>query len=359
MPREEYIKKIVSVTCAGFLFFALCTPEDNDKGPDPDPSVNDGGADSISDTAKLMGDFEIGVPAVFAFDEYSHHLYKFSIGESAVVNISLKGEDNPDLDTVLRLYGPYDENGYLTEYPVKYDDDGGEGLSSFIEGFGFPSEGTYAVVASTYAGRPAAGKRYRLLVECVSESCEGTTIEPYSINIEVDFFMDGPASLLPESLDYIINLYTGLGIRLEFHPDDIIEEEVYGITIDYSEFKDAYFAYYDHRGEDGWHYMLVTGYPLDGGGIGWGRLGGDMCVIHNEWYQYEGERKVNEMIYLFMHEFGHNMGLIHEGFDIENPHDYSNCVMPSGTGRIRSIMPAVVYCPSCIEHINPITKPAW
>jgi hypothetical protein len=40
-------------------------------------------------------------------------------------------------------------------------------------------------------------------------------------------------------------------------------------------------------------------------------------------------------------------------FDPDNPHDYSNCIMPAGSGHVRELMPATLYCDSCLEHINP------
>ncbi|MBN2498076.1 MAG: hypothetical protein JXR96_26030 [Deltaproteobacteria bacterium] len=339
------------------LALCACAVDPAGKGEDPDPVVSAGKQDGFSDCASRRGAVDIGVPLLASFDDSSHHLYELELGPGAVVDISVRGEDDPDLDTVLRVYGPAGEQGRLPETRVAYDDDGGPGLSSTIEALDLSAPGTYAVVVSTYAGRPAPGERYLLYVECRVESCSPRPSDLRTIHIELDFLGDVEGDgLLPEAIERIDAVYAQAGIALVFHPDTRIDERVFGFEFDYDEFREVYFDHYQHRGEHGWSYAVMSGLSLQGGINGWGRIGGDMCVLSPNWTRFVGEERLSEQVYIFLHEFGHNLGLTHDGFDPVHPHDHSSCVMPAGRGEGA---PATSYCDSCLAHIDPDTEPAW
>ncbi|MBN2498075.1 MAG: hypothetical protein JXR96_26025 [Deltaproteobacteria bacterium] len=152
-------RTLAGIAC---LFFWGCMAEPPDKGIDVDPSVSDSSADGFSDCAQHKGEISFGAPLIARFDVSSHHLYDLVVLEATSVEISLGGQgEDADLDTVLRVYGPRSSSGELPAAKIAYDDDGGEGYASKITGLQL-DPGTYAVVASTYGGRPADGRTYRL-----------------------------------------------------------------------------------------------------------------------------------------------------------------------------------------------------
>jgi hypothetical protein len=153
-------------------------PDQAKDGEDVDPAVGDGAADEFSEHAVPKGEIAVGAAVSAAFDDSSHHLYDLVLVEEATVDVRLAGVSTPDLDTVVRVYGPRDASGVLPATPLAVDDDGGGNRSSFVMGQELAA-GAYAVVASTYAGRPAPGETYRLEVACAGAGCEGGGAEDF------------------------------------------------------------------------------------------------------------------------------------------------------------------------------------
>ena len=342
-----------------------CLGVEAGKGPDDGPLVNDGSEDRYSQRASERGAIEIGRPVEGEFDASSHHLYELDLeaGASVVVGISAGGVDDPWLDTVLRVYGPRDARGALPDDPFASDDDGGGvGLSSRIDALEVVGGGAYAVVVSTYGGVSAAGRRYRVEVACLSGECGEDAAPDRRIDVEVDYLGGDLGSLGPEAIAVVQGALRRAGLELRFHDDEVLDPEPIGDNFEYGEFRPVYVASFGHRGQAGWSYLVVSDLGLDGGAFGWGRLGGDMAVIGPGWKEYAaGERRIAEQAYMALHEIGHNLGLTHEGFDAEHPHDHATCAMPSGTGRGASaeVMPATTYCDSCLAHVDADTTPAW
>lgn len=354
------IKHLLALSAlCGLALGGGCGPESLPKPADPDPALRSNPADGITQQTSLKGEIGLGAKITAAFDESSYHMYFVKLEKDQSIRISLGGAEG-DLDTVLRVYGPESAGSGLGEKRLAYDDDSGEGGGSLIESFTAAVAGQYAIVASTYGGAPAAGVEYTLETSCPGGTCAAPQRTAWTIDIELDCLGTKCSSFTETSRQRIVQTYEQLGIKLVFHPDEELPENTYGDVFEYMSMKKAYTEHFQHRGQAGWHYLVFSGVILEASMGGWGRLGGDMAVIGNEWLRYEpGERLEAELVYIFLHEFGHNMGLTHEGFDPDHPHDYNDCVMPSAAGRSRADMPATTYCHSCEEHINPATKPAW
>lgn len=78
--------------------------------------------------------------------------YGFQFAAAAGDILSVSTAPNPDMDTVVLLYGPADDAGYFGEFPIQADDDSGPGLLSSIGAYEVKTTGLYMVVVTTYAG---------------------------------------------------------------------------------------------------------------------------------------------------------------------------------------------------------------
>jgi hypothetical protein len=339
------------------LLLAVLLPACGAKGADPDPrlGLDDGAADRASDQAVLSGKLAVGVPLTASFDRSSYHLHEVSLAAGARVRVSLAGEPDRALDTTLRLYGPRDASGRLPDAWSAYDDDSGPGSSALVESFVAPASGTYGALAATFAGRPAPGEVYHLLVECLDAACTPAV----QVHVEMDCLDLACAAFPARAGDRLVEIYRSFGIELVLHADERLDALPFGDELEYSALKQAYLEHYQHRGQPGWHYLILTALPLQGAIEGWGRLGGDMFVVGPGWLSFEGEHGEAELAHFFMHELGHNLGLVHEGFELDPAHAFGTCVMPSEAGRDRSLPPAFTYCPSCARHLDTAVKSAW
>lgn len=88
-------------------------------------------------------------PLAFAADAQAVALV-VPLNKGASLRVSAKG--SPELDTVLALYGPADDEGFYGREPLTIDDDSGEGLLSQIDGFIAVKRGLYLVLVSTFDG---------------------------------------------------------------------------------------------------------------------------------------------------------------------------------------------------------------
>ncbi|MDY0063407.1 MAG: hypothetical protein RBU45_26625, partial [Myxococcota bacterium] len=59
---------------------------------------------------------------------------------------------DPEMDTLLLLYGPDDGTGYFGRSPILADDDGGDGVLSRIQDYSFKETGVFLLIATTYQG---------------------------------------------------------------------------------------------------------------------------------------------------------------------------------------------------------------
>ncbi len=79
-------------------------------------------------------------------------VFGYAIGLEAGQIVFLETAGDPELDTVVYLFGPDDGTGFFGELPVIMDDDGGEGMLSFAGPYEIKVSGTYLAVASTFGG---------------------------------------------------------------------------------------------------------------------------------------------------------------------------------------------------------------
>jgi hypothetical protein len=167
------------------------------------------------------------------------------------------------------------------------------------------------------------------------------------IRIEVDRLSG--EHVLAEAAARVNEALAPAGIELVFEEGEEIAPEEYGEPLAYGDYCNLYFEHFDHRGQAGWH-QLVMATSLTGGINGWGRLGGDMFIISDNWLSGPAAYLADRQARIILHEFGHNLGLTHAGFDEAHPHDASTCAMAS-VGS--TAVPVPRYCDSCLAHLRP------
>ena len=119
----------------------VSTDESGTTTPDGDDDQLSDGPDlrSISFGESETGTIDTDDPTV---EGYYHEPVTFDGEEGQAVDIEMTSETG---DTYLVLEGPDGE--YLT-----FDDDGGDGLNSHIEGYVLPQTGEYTIIATSYSG---------------------------------------------------------------------------------------------------------------------------------------------------------------------------------------------------------------
>jgi hypothetical protein len=98
---------------------------------------------------------------------YTAHTLQVPAGSQLKLEVTHLGS-SMHLDTGLFVYGPKDANGSYGAAPVVQDDDSGYGELSRIDLANLPRGGEYLVVVGW---GNAAGKQYRVQVNCVGGAC--------------------------------------------------------------------------------------------------------------------------------------------------------------------------------------------
>ncbi len=216
-----------------------------------------------------------------------------------------------------------------------------------------------------------------LLAGCVADALGPTDVEPSglgeggkldaagldesaaargAIRLEVDFvgtqrFQPGTAELLR---GYFASIGYDLGIEPseELEPVDVLEYGAGSPMI-----RDYYEGHFDHRGESGWHYMLMGDTVLNGN-RGWGMLGGDVFLISSDPVAIFPEHAAEAQANIILHELGHNLGLVHEGFEPElSAGTHSKATCATADRAPASAVPVVSYSPACLEHLRLESRP--
>lgn len=325
---------------------AACTADLRNDDPD---LVLDGKADSITRKVTIEGAIVFGEEIASMFDDSKHHGYTFHAEAGARVDLALAG-DAPSTDTVLRVYGPRSGDSW-GGLPIARDDDGGPDRASNLTDLELPEAGEYLVVASC-KNRQFADRGYRLSLACTSEQCAPDAPERKgTIRVEVDYV--GFQRFEPSTVELVERYFASIGYDLAFvegdelEPVDILD---YGAN---SEMLRAYYLdHFEHRGEPGWHYMLM-GDTVTNANRGWGMIGGDIFLISSEPVSLHPDHRAEAQANIIMHELGHNLGLLHQGFEPElsaGTHTKSTCATADRAPA--PDVPVTVYSPGCVEHIH-------
>jgi hypothetical protein len=176
-----------------------------------------------------------------------------------------------------------------------------------------------------------------------------------SISVEVDYI--GYQRFEPQTLDVITHYFDSIGYEITFEQGDVLEPVD---VIDYGStsraLRDDYVQHFAHRGQSGWHYMLMAD-TLANGNRGWGMLGGDIFVIADE-RDANPDHPLEAQVNIILHELGHNLGLVHEGFEPElaaGTHSKATCATADRAPA--PDVPVMFYSPNCVEHIQLASKP--
>lgn len=313
----------------------------SDDGPAVDPAQDQ---EVIASNIPIKGTIAFCGQVSAVFERWRTHGYTFSGAKGAKIDVTLAGDATEDPDTVLRIYGPRSSAGFTGRELAK-DDDGGEGRSSKLSAFELPADGEYLLAASCKGGVRCDDKKYTLALACAAT--KGT------IAIEVDYV--GYQRFEPGTIDLVTKYFASIGYAITFEDSDVLEPTDY---LPYGQsskrLQDYYVQHFGHRGQKGWHYMLMAD-ALENGNRGWGLLGGDMFVVSADPLSLHPERKAQAQANIILHELGHNLGLVHEGFTPEleaGTHDKTTCATADRGGPAGADDIPVRYSPTCLTHIT-------
>ncbi len=176
-----------------------------------------------------------------------------------------------------------------------------------------------------------------------------------AILVEVDYL--GYQRFQPQTIDTITSYFASIGYQITFEQSDVLDPIDY---VDYGsgsrELRDDYLQHFQHRGQPGWHYLLMAD-ALENGNRGWGMLGGDILVIGDQ-TDANPDHPMEAQANILLHELGHNLGLVHEGFEPElsaGTHSKSTCATADSAPA--PDVPVLFYSPTCVEHIQLASKP--
>lgn len=176
-----------------------------------------------------------------------------------------------------------------------------------------------------------------------------------AIHVEVDYV--GVHRLLPGALAILSASYASMGYQLDVVESDVLPHvDALEHGAGSAQLRALYTSHFDHRGQEGWHY-LVVGDALDDGSRGWGMMGGDMFVFSAASAQGYPEHPNEAQANIFMHELGHNLGLTHEGFEPEastGAHDPSTCASAAFPAHP---VPATTYSAGCLARVSLASRP--
>ena len=189
---------------------------------------------------------------------------------------------------------------------------------------------------------------------------EGGPAEPGApmptIPVEVDFV--GYQRFEPETIAIVTSYFASIGYAVHFEVDEVLEPvDVMPYGNGNRTLAGYYRDHFGHRGQPGWHYMLMAD-TLENGNRGWGMIGGDMFEISADPVDAFPEHRAEAQANIILHELGHNLGLVHEGFEPEitaGTHDETTCAT-SDTAPAPEV-PVTVYSPNCVEHIRLDARP--
>ena len=176
-----------------------------------------------------------------------------------------------------------------------------------------------------------------------------------SISIEVDYI--GYQRFQPQTIETITSYFASIGYTLTVEQSDALDPvDVADYGTQSRALRDDYLQHFQHRGQPGWHYMLMAD-DLENGNRGWGMLGGDILVIGDETDAHP-DHPMEAQANIILHELGHNLGLVHEGFEPEvsaGTHDKSTCATADSAPA--PDVPVLFYSPNCVEHIKLASTP--
>jgi len=324
--------------------------------PQGDGALEDAARDDDIVTANvtIKGEVAYGGNVSSTFQAWRTQGWTFTGQKGDKLDAALAGVAGEGTDTVLRLYGPRSGAGYGVRALAR-DDDSGDARSSKLRGFELNADGEYLLAASCKGGSQCNGKAYSLALACASGPCAAAGPAPTkgSIHIEVDYA--GFQRFEPGTMDMVTKYFASIGYELTFEESDKLE------PVDYLPYgqsskvlQDYYVRHFDHRGQKGWHYMLM-GDALENGNRGWGLLGGDMFIVSADPLSLHPQRKAQAQANMILHELGHNLGLAHEGFEPElaaGTHDRSTCATADTAGAPDADDIPVRYSPTCLRHIT-------
>jgi len=330
---------------------AACAVVDDGLELDDD-LVLDGKTDSITRKVSIKGGVAFGDALASAFDTSKLHGYTFDAEAGARIDLALSGDRAQGTDTVVRVYGPRSGESWGGP-PIARDDDGGDDRSSFIGDLVLPETGEYLIVA-TCKNRKFAGRSYRLSLACTGDRC-GSTPNPEpvkgTIRIEVDYV--GYQRFEPGTVELVQSYFASIGYDLAFVEGDELEPvDLLDYGANSAMLRGYYLDHFEHRGQPGWHYMLM-GDTVTNGNRGWGLLGGDIFLISSDPVNLNPDHRTEAQASIVMHELGHNLGLLHEGFEPElgaGTHNKSTCATADRAPA--PDVPVTVYSPTCLEHLR-------
>lgn len=183
----------------------------------------------------------------------------------------------------------------------------------------------------------------------------GSAAAKGSISIEVDYV--GYQRFAPQTIEVVTAYFASIGYQLTFEQSDVLDPvDVLDYGASSRELQGYYLDHFQHRGEPGWHYMLMAD-TIANGNRGWGMLGGDILVIADQGDVYP-DHPMEGQANIILHELGHNLGLVHEGFEPEitaGTHSKATCATADRAPA--PDVPVVFYSPNCVEHIQLASKP--
>ena len=176
-----------------------------------------------------------------------------------------------------------------------------------------------------------------------------------TISLEVDYI--GYQRFQPQTIDVLTSYFASIGYNLTIEQSDVLDPvDVIDYGTQSRALHDDYLQHFNHRGEPGWHYLLMAD-ALENGNRGWGMIGGDILVIGDE-TEANPDHPMEAQANIILHELGHNLGLVHEGFEPEitaGTPDETTCAT-SDTAPAPEV-PVTVYSPNCVEHIKLASTP--
>jgi len=176
-----------------------------------------------------------------------------------------------------------------------------------------------------------------------------------TIAVEVDYI--GYQRFQPQTIDVITSYFASIGYTISFEDSDVLDPvDVVDYGTQSRALRDDYVDHFQHRGQPGWHYMLMAD-ALDNGNRGWGMLGGDIFVIA-DLADTQPDHPMEAQANIILHELGHNLGLVHEGFEPElaaGTHSKATCATADSAPA--PDVPVLFYSPNCVEHIQLASKP--
>lgn len=206
-----------------------------------------------------------------------------------------------------------------------------------------------AITADPSAPAPEAPTGGKADGDGSSSTMKGT------ISIEVDYI--GYQRFQPQTIDVVTSYFASIGYTLNFEQSDVLDPvDVIDYGTQSRALRDDYLQHFQHRGQPGWHYMLMAD-ALENGNLGWGMLGGDVFVIADQTDGYP-DHPMEAQANIILHELGHNLGLVHQGFEPEvsaGTHSKSTCATADSAPA--PDVPVLFYSPNCVEHIQLVSNP--